>query len=72
MGTLRPYPRTGGVVTTREEPLFCKGWGKSGPTTPCDCDGCCQCPGHVIDCTCDVDWSCVYGDHTRICWTYDR
>ncbi len=22
----------------------------------CDCDGCTFCVGHVIDCTCHIDW----------------
>lgn len=22
----------------------------------CSCDGCWACTGHVIDCTCDINW----------------
>lgn len=28
---------------------------------PCGCDGCWACAGHVLGCTCDVDWDKVYG-----------
>ncbi len=26
------------------------------PDEPCTCDGCHECTGHVIGCTCDIDW----------------
>lgn len=27
----------------------------------CMCDGCWACTGNAEDCTCDIDWDCVYG-----------
>ena len=27
-----------------------------GPDEPCTCTGCRACPGHVIGCTCDINW----------------
>ncbi len=27
-----------------------------GPDESCTCDGCTGCTGHVIGCTCDIDW----------------
>ena len=27
-----------------------------GPDDPCTCDGCWACAGHVVGCTCDIDW----------------
>lgn len=27
-----------------------------GPDEPCTCDGCWACKGHVVGCTCDIDW----------------
>lgn len=27
-----------------------------GPNEPCTCDGCWACAGHVVGCTCDIDW----------------
>jgi hypothetical protein len=37
-----------------------------GPDDPCTCDGTtsrgerCVCVGHVIGCTCDIDWEVMY------------
>lgn len=30
-----------------------------GPDEPCTCSGCWGCSGHVIGCTCDIDWDAV-------------
>ena len=27
-----------------------------GPDEPCTCNGCWHCTGHVVGCTCDIDW----------------
>jgi hypothetical protein len=31
-----------------------------GPDDPCTCDGCWACAGHVVACTCDIDWNALY------------
>lgn len=37
-----------------------------GPDEPCTCDGttingdACVCPGHVLGCTCDIDWETAH------------
>lgn len=35
-----------------------------GPDEPCTCDGCWACAGHVVGCTCDVDWERLYAHGT--------
>lgn len=30
-----------------------------GPTEPCTCEGCWACTGHVVECTCDIDWGAL-------------
>lgn len=29
---------------------------------PCTCAGCWACSGHVIGCTCDINWDCEHRD----------
>jgi hypothetical protein len=31
-----------------------------GPDEPCTCEGCWCCRGHVVACTCDIDWDKLY------------
>lgn len=30
-----------------------------GPDEPCTCDGCWCCEGHVVGCTCDINWDAI-------------
>lgn len=30
-----------------------------GPNEPCTCDGCHFCTGHVVGCTCDINWDAI-------------
>ncbi len=30
-----------------------------GPNEPCTCPGCWACAGHVVGCTCDIDWDAL-------------
>jgi len=54
------------VKEVKPEPLIQKGDPASpgtwdGLTYTCACNGCWACSGTVAGCTCDVDWSKVYG-----------
>ena len=31
-----------------------------GPDEPCTCEGCWECKGAVVGCTCDIDWEKLY------------
>lgn len=59
-----PVPCTGGTddydryLSTCCElgPLFEPNPAPHGPQEPCTCAGCWACTGHVLGCTCDIDW----------------